>query len=151
MTMTENDISLIKKQWEIGVPIKQIVRNMPCSKGDAMKHLLKLQRDGVLPKRERKSGSVIVVAAYKSGMHNPYEIAETYGYKVGTVRNWLTKAKLSRGRPKHNWKEKPQSEKTKKILQCIENGMRSCDIAREFGVTKQWVSYLKTRSERDGQ
>ena len=147
--MTDFEIASIKRQWDAGVPIKQIVRTMPYPQKTALQHIWEMQRDGVLPKRERKRGCDLVVATYQSGMHNPYEIAETYGYKYSTVETWLKNAKLGRVRCDNgkNWKRTECSEKTEEIIKCLESGMGMSEIAKEFGVSRQWVYIIKKRSE----
>ncbi len=46
-------------------------------------------------------------------------------------------------------KDYPISETTKKIIQALRKGTRSqSDIAREFGVSRQWVSLVKYKQQR---
>jgi DNA invertase Pin-like site-specific DNA recombinase len=46
-------------------------------------------------------------------------------------------------------KDQPISETTKKIIQALQKGTRSqSDIAREFGVSRQWVSLVKGKQEK---
>ena len=152
--MTEQEIRSIKNQWEIGVSISKIVKTMPYPRSTAFRKIWELQQEGVLPPRERKRGRELAISAYKSGMKNPYEIAETYGYKVNSVKNWLSNARLCRERPAHNWKKGKQkqfSQRTKEILDCLKGGMGVNQTARFFGVSKQWVSNVKKRSENNGE
>ena len=148
--MTEYEILSIKHQWEAGVPVKQNVLTMPYKKSTSLQHIWKLQDEGVLPPRARKRGEDLIVEAYKNGMENPYELAETYGYSPNTVKAWLIRAKLGRTRPSQNWKKKKTSSQTKKIFQCLESGMGISETARKFGVSRQWVSAVKKRSEKNG-
>lgn len=148
--MTDFEIAALKRQWEAGVPIRQLVLMMPYKKTAAMKKIWQMQRDGILPERKRKRGADLVVEAYKRGVHNPYELAELYGYSSRSVKSWLSNARLGRKRPEHNWKKKDIDEKTKRILKCLESGMGVCETARKFGVSKQWVSAVKKRSENNG-
>lgn len=149
--MTEVEVLEIKKKWEAGVPIGQIVRTMPYKKSTALQYIWKLQRDGVIVKRARKRGRELVVDAYKNGMHNPYELAETYGYTHKTVQTYLSDAKL--GRPKHEngklWAKRPYDKRTEEILKCLESGMGVSETARRFGVSRQWVFAIKKRSEKE--
>jgi hypothetical protein len=49
-------------------------------------------------------------------------------------------------------KDYPISETTKKIMQALRKGTQSqSDIAREFGVSRQWVSLVKYKQERRRQ
>jgi transposase len=148
--MTEFEIASIKRQWEAGVPIKQIVLTMPYKQSSSLKYIWGLQRDGVLLPRQRKRGEDLVVEAYKNGMTNPYEIAEVYGYSADSVRIWLCRANLGRKRPEHNWKKKDTSAQTKAIIKCLKNGMSVSETAKKFGLTRQRVSAIKIRSEKNG-
>ena len=38
------------------------------------------------------------------------------------------------------------SDRTGEIIRCMQQGMSQIDIARKFGVTKQWVSKIKKRN-----
>ena len=154
--MTEQEIRSIKNQWEVGVSISKIVKTMPYQRATAFRKIWELQEKGVLPPRERKRGRELVIDAYKSGMKNPYEIAETYGYAINSVRNWLSNAGLNRDRPKKNWKktdcnQNHYSDRTKEILEHLRGGMGVNRVARVFGVSKQWVSAIKKRSENNGE
>ncbi|HEY5177137.1 MAG TPA: hypothetical protein VII95_16380 [Terriglobales bacterium] len=49
-------------------------------------------------------------------------------------------------------KDQPISETTKKIMQELRKGTRSqSDIAREFGVSRQWVSLVKAKEQKRRQ
>lgn len=147
--MTEREVENIKRQWEIGVPIGQIVRTMPYSQTTALRHIWELQNKGVLLPRKRKRGVDLVSEAYNRGMTNPHEIAETYGYTIRTVYEYLKRTNPHRERVKHNWKKRGFNEQTIEILKCLEKGMGVNETARKFGVTKQWVSVVKKRSEKN--
>ena len=149
--MSEIDKAMVVRLWNCGVPMKQIARTMPCSQIVARRTLLQMRNDGELPPRKRKRGADLVVAAYESGMHNPYEIAETYGYSPLTVKAWLQRAKVIKERAKHNWKKRDYNEQTRAILDSLESGTRICDICRQFGASRQWVYAVKKRSENNEQ
>ncbi len=149
--MTEFEISSIKKQWEAGVPIQQIVQTMPYKRRTAENYIWKLRVDGVLPERNKRNGKELVSKAYNSGIKNPYEIAEMYGYAPKSVQTWLSELNLHRERPKHNWKKVQHCEKTNEIMACLERGERVCELSRRFGVSKQWVSQLKKKMESENE
>lgn len=149
--MREADVLEIKKKWDAGVSMRQIIRTMPYKKHITARCIWELQNQGVLQERGRKNGMEAVVDTYKSGIHNPYEIAEMHGYTVSTVRTYLSKAKL--GRPLHengkNWVKRECDERTLEILASLESGVGVNETARRFGVSKQWVSFVKRRSEKE--
>ena len=151
--MTVYEIEAIKRQWEAGVAIEQIVRTMPYKRATAFRYVWELRREGVLPDRPRKNGRELVVEAYKSGMHNPYEIAEMYGFAYKTVTNYLSEAKLDRPQFENGklWVKRDYNSKTKKILDCLASGASISETARRFGVSRQWVSVVKKRSDEENE
>ena len=148
--LTEKDIADIKQKWEVGVSINRIIRSMPFSAIKARQLLNDMRTDGMLPPRERKNGTELVVAAYQSGVRNPYEIAEMLGYAHNTVVCYLNKTGVKRCRNATNWnKRKPTecSQQTKEIQRLLADGTKACEVAKMFGISKQRVSQIKKRSE----
>ena len=149
--MTDLERNEIKGKWDAGVSVQQIVRTMPYKRSTALRYLWEMQREGFLAKRERKRGRDFVVEAYNNGMHNPYEIAELFGYTHKTVTTYLTYAKLNRPRRENGklWVKRDCLDRTKEIIKCLESGVGVSETARRFGVTRQWVSVIKKRSEKE--
>lgn len=144
--MTESDKALIIRLWNGGVPIAEICKMLPYKAMNIKQMVGELRKDGTLPPRERGNKRQLVVDAYNGGMTNPYEIAETYGLTYGTVKGYLSQAGLKRPYPKHHYRPKPNGEKTAQILASLETKSQS-EVARQFGVSRQWVSALKKRME----
>ena len=102
----------IKRQiillWESGETVSKICRLMPRREGTVRRIIKEMQESGEL--KERGSIAEItkqkVINLYKNGQTNPYEIANAFGLSVNTVNGILSKAKLHRDRPKHNYKPK---------------------------------------------
>ena len=149
--MKEYEVQMIKRQWDAGVPIKQIARQMPYKMQTSLRYIWRLQREGVIERRVRKRGADLIASAYHSGITNPYELADMYGYKIGTIYAYLRDAGIRRNRPAKNWKKVEKSKKTKEIIACLKSGVGVCETARRFGVTKQWVSLVKKREERENE
>lgn len=90
-----------------------------------------------------------VLEAYNEGLTNPYEIAFVAGCSVLTVGEYLRKNNIYRGHPKKNYTKRKKQERNKKaksiiseLLECKKSGSQ---IAREYGVSKQYVSELKIK------
>lgn len=148
--LTDFEVEVLKRQWEAGVPIKQIVKMMPYKQSRSLNYIWDLQKNGVLQKRRRKNGQSLILDAYNNGMTNPYEISDVYGYKPETVKKYLRFVGVHRNRPPANWKQKEKSDKTKEILECLEKGVKMSEIAKMYGVSRQWVFIVKRRSENGG-
>lgn len=144
--MTASDKTLIIRLWTGGVPIAEICKMLPYKAMHIKEMVGELRKDGTLPPRERGNKRQLVVDAYNGGMTNPYEIAETYGLTYGTVKAYLFRAGLKRPHPKHQYRPKSNGEKTAQILAALANKTQS-EVARQFGVSRQWVSALKKRTE----
>lgn len=142
--MTENDKAYIIKLWNAKVPIYRIIRMLPYKANTVREMVRELKKDGTLQPRDRTSTEAIV-NAYKSGMTNPHEIAETYGVSINTVYSYLSRSRVKMTRPHHNRKKDPQSLA---IIAEIKTGKSNAEIARQFGVTRQWVYELKRRMEQ---
>ncbi len=144
--MTENDKSLIIRLWNGGVPIAEICKMLPYKAFHIKQMVGELRTDGTLPPRERGNKRQLVVDAYNGGMTNPYEIAETYGLTCGTVKLYLWEGGVQRPYPKKHYRPKPITDKSMEILDALETQTQS-EVARKFGVSRQWVSALKKRME----
>lgn len=147
--MTESERSAIKRMWDAGVSQEKIIQTMPMSRTAAIKVLKTLRYEGFLPPRKRKRGQVLVAEAYRSGITNPYELSEKYGYTIKTVAAYLRSEGIQRKRGKRSWKEIDPSERTKKIRECLENGASMSEVARMFNVSRQWVFIVKERYLKD--
>jgi DNA-binding NarL/FixJ family response regulator len=135
---------------ENGCKIKQILRALPYSEKKGLTIIQRLKKEGAVPKRKTTSKE-LVLCAYNSGIKNPYEIAEKYGYSVNTVQTILSQAKLKRQRPKKNFKYRGTSEisklseKTQNILEAVQDGISPKKVATMYGVTRQYVYVLKAK------
>ncbi len=144
--MTESDKSLIIRLWNGGVPIAEICKMLPYKALHIKQMVGELRKDGTLSPRVRGNKRQLVVDAYNGGMTNPYEIAETYGLTYGTVRHYLFKGGVKRPYPKRQYRPKPTTDKTMEILAALETKSQ-IEVARQFGVSRQYVSALKKRME----
>lgn len=88
------------------------------------------------PYRPRPKGAKIVIAEYKSGITDYKELAEKTGYTLKTVLEYLHKY----------WQvDRKHCITTKKILEELKEGKRQSDIARDYNVSRQYVSKVKKK------
>lgn len=144
--MTESDKSLIIRLWNGGVPVTQIPKMLPYKLCEGKAMVAELRANGTLAPRTRESKQELVASAYRNGMKNPYEIAETYGLTYTTVRHYLLRSGIKRPYPKKQYRPKGSQERTKQILAALSEKSQS-EVARQFGVSRQYVSALKKRME----
>lgn len=146
--LTDKERDLIIKLWEANVPERQIVNSLPFNVSACKKEIEKMKEENILPKRNRGENTVQkILTAYKSGITNPYVLAETYGYSIHTINNILVGAKLQRTRPEKNHKKRKVliTENQKKIISEIQSGRSLASIARDFGVSRQRVFAIKKK------
>ncbi len=136
--------NLIIQLWKNGSSISQIIRMLPYSANEARDIIHMLIDNGTLQKKDRQYGYKKAIAMYETEK-NPYVIAENLGLKPTTVQTILSNAKLIGHRPEHNYKKrKPTNistltDKTKAIIIELQKGDKHSKIAKEQGVSRQYV------------
>lgn len=146
--MTEQEIKLIKVLWESGKGVGEIARLLPYKEYIGKRQIQEMKRNGILQGRSGKSQANIqgrVLKAYQGGITNPYEIAEVLQMDVRYVNGILTKAKLNRQRPKHNYRQRKLCANTQAIITALRSGKRVREICDEFGVSSQYVYQVKDK------
>lgn len=146
--MTEQDKNLIIRLWESGEPSSSIVRLLPYDTQTAKSMVMELRQNGVLKGRSGKTSTKTwekVLRAYKDGIINPYDLAEMFGLKVGTINTILSNSRLDRKRPKRNYKQFPLCEKTQQIITEIQSGKPLREIAKNHGTSRQYVHKIKNK------
>lgn len=151
--MTENDKNLIVSLWENGEPISHIIKMLPYSTETARQMIVDLRKNNVLKleNRSNRAGGWRIVKMYNDGITNPYEIAEKLNYSINTVQIVLSKAKLGRERPKHNYKKTRTltydelCDNSRKIIDLLKIGKDCTEIARMLGCTRQNVFIIKKK------
>ena len=148
--MNEMYENLIKSLWENGEKEDSIIKMLPFDKQTSQQMIDCLKKKGViLENRKRKSiedTKKLILEAYQSGMTNPYEIAEKYGYSKNTITTYLVELHLGRKRPAHNYNKSRQyslSKKTESIIESLKSGLKSKEIQEMYKVSRQYVHYVK--------
>lgn len=152
--MTESEIKLVERLWASGKGIGEIARLLPYKEYIARQEIRELKRNGVLKGRSGKSRAntqARVLQAYNDGITNPYEIAELCGCCYGYVNTILSNAKLGRGKPKRNYKQRKVCENTQAIITALRSGKRVREICAEFGVSTQYVYEVKNKFVKEQQ
>jgi transposase len=87
-------------------------------------------------------GARIIFAEYDKGTTSIEELSKKTGYAKGTIYGYL----YAFGKTNQRnicFNKMRISNKTRQIIEHINNGERGVDIAKKFGVTRQWVSKIK--------
>lgn len=146
MIMTQQDRELIIRLWNNRMSINKIVRMLPYKPTVARQYVKEVKESGALKAENRvPTQREIVVTAYKNGMTSPHEISETFDINYNCVQTYLKDAKLQRKRPPKNYKKRNAPERRQQIITAINGGKSNAEIAREFGVTRQWVFYIRKK------
>lgn len=149
--MTQQDRELIIRLWNNRMSINKIVRMLPYKPTVAKQYVKEVKESSELKAENRApTQREIVVTAYKNGMTNPHEIAEHFGYNFDTVQTFLARAKLNRKRPPKNYKQRTGVDRTQQIITAINDGKSNAEIARQFGVTRQWVYTIRKKYVEQG-
>jgi DNA-binding CsgD family transcriptional regulator len=144
--MTENERKKIADCLESGMNITQTRQLMAMTSAEFTRAIAEMRRNGELPKR--KSGKERIAEAVARGETNPYELAETYGYTVGTIRHYKSVNEKT-GRPKRNYKHSPRTLAIYADLK--EGNLTTAEIARKHGIKWQSVHKLRRKLEADGE
>lgn len=146
--MDENEKKIVIKLWNNGETISTIAKLLPYKEYIATKKIQELKKMNVLDGRSGKTKEKTtekVLATYKNTTTNPYEIAEILDLSIRTVNGILCEAKLERVRPKHNYKKKEISYRTKLILNDLKSGVNPRKIAKKYDVSTQYVYQTRNR------
>ena len=152
--MTEQDKNLIVRLWDSGEPASAIVRLLPYDTQTAKSMMMELRQNGVLKGRSGKTATKTwekVLRAYNDGITSPYDLAEMFGLKVGTINTILSNSGLHRKKPKHNYNPFPLCDKTKEIITEIESGKPLHEIAKAHGTSRQYVHRVKNKYVKEQQ
>lgn len=149
--MREEAIKQLCRLWENGESLIAIYRLLPYKPREIRQELAKLRQNGVLGERTQVGRSISrekILQAYKGGK-TPTDIANELGCSSVTVYTALREQGIAVERPKHYKKRTVKvgmlCDKTQAIIKCLQEGKRACEVAKEFGVSKQYVSFIKHR------
>jgi transposase len=143
--MTESEIKTVKSLWDSGVSLERIYRMLPYYRYDAYKQVKELRDKGVLkPRRDKTKRMVKAIAhAWQTETKDPNELAVMFGYAVSTINTYLQRSGVREGkRQPHNFNHCP---KTNDIVDELREGAAICEIAKKFGVSRQYVFKVKKR------
>jgi len=148
--MTESEKRTIKRLWEARVSLEQIYQMLPYTRYQAMKIIKQLRAEGFLKPRKKMGATVKAVAsAWETETKNPRELAQMFGLSEKTIREYLVQSGVRQGaRPRFNYRH---SDKTDAISAEIKNGTRLSEIAKKYGVSRQWVYQIKNKLEGEDE
>ena len=146
--MTEREKQDLKTMWEQGVPISQIVRLFPYKEYLVRGEIKSLKKSGFLPARDAfVAVSEGVTSQYIDGM-DARQIANDHGCSVRKIYYILEKNGVNRKKTQNFVKGKC-AEKTEAIKEAIKCKKSLSEIARDFGVSRQYVHQIKQKMESD--
>lgn len=141
--VTEQEKTKIASLWKDGMPLEQIRQLFGVSRTEFNKEVKEMKKQKIFP-NERIKLEDRVVQEYLLGERNPYNIAKNLNTTIGTVRVYLCKNNLKLGKKTKHY---ICCEKTNEIKSAIEEGsLSSSEIAKIFGVSRQYVNELKIKS-----
>ena len=150
--MTQNERRQIISLWQSGVSLQKIYRMLPYRRCDAVRMLNKLRQDGTLKPRKKKKENTIKMLgdAWKSGITDIKELSEMFGSTEQTTIAYLSKSGARENkRPPHNHTKKQLNKKAEAIMEVLKEGKPLSTVAKEFGVSRQYVFQLKERLEKE--
>ena len=146
--MTESDKRQIISLWESGVPLEQIYQTLPYRRYHCLKMVQELRADGTLKPRKKTERAIELVAlAWQTETKDIAELAEMFGYSPATIDKYLQYSGAREGKRQPN--SYKISQKTHEIVAEIKNGTSLSQVARDFGVSRQYVHQIKTRLEKE--
>jgi transposase len=146
--MTESDKRQIISLWESGVALEQIYQMLPYKRYDALKMVRELRADGTLKPRKKTERAIELVAlAWQTETKDIDELAEMFGYTAETIKTYLVKSGVRGGKRDHATYK--VSDKTHEIIAELETNTSLSEIARKFGVSRQYVHQIKIRLEKE--
>lgn len=147
--MSEEAIKQLCRLWENGESLTTIYRLLPNKPREIRQELAKLRQNGILGERTQVRRSISrekILQAYNCGK-TPIEIANKLECSTTTVYTALREQGIMLERPKHYKKREVKvgmlCDKTQAIIKCMQEGKRACEISKEFGVSRQYVSIIK--------
>ena len=146
--MYEEEKKKIAEYRSSGLTLEQIGRLLPIKQKKYLEIVSEMRKSGELPK-QRKFGYEKVAEACREGEVNPYVIAERYGLKVKTVRDYkrICGVVETAKRPKRNYRH---CDKTEAIMSAFKEGDYTvAEVAKRFGVSWTYAKKLKRKLEED--
>lgn len=146
--MTDYERQQIKRLWCAKVPIKEIVRMLPCTERKARAYINEMRESGELKAEDRKRDlKKVLTEMFDSGMTVEEVCSEL---KIDTVTLYcycsIHKVAIKRSK-KYKKRIQPKvedlCEKTQKIVADLQSGLSNIEVARLNGVSRQHVSKIK--------
>ena len=151
--MTQSEKRQVKALWESGVSLSKIYRMLPYSRYRAILNVNYLRKNGTLKPRANKSQEAKIKSigeAWKNGTTDIKELSEMFGYSELTTKAYLSKSGVrQKKRPPHNYKKQELNGKAKAIMGALKEGKPMTKVAKEFGVSRQYVFQLKERLDKE--
>lgn len=148
--MTQNERRQIITLWESGVSVNKIYQMLPYGRRKAISMVAALKSEGVLKPRSKLEIAIKnVVYLWENETKDPHEIAKITGYTFKTTQRYLCLSGVRNGAyPTRQFKPKQLNDKAQAIMEALKEGKPMTKVAKEFGVSRQYVFQLKERLEK---
>jgi hypothetical protein len=150
--MLESDIEQLIKLYNDNHRVSYIVREFPEYSIYEIKSTIdELVNDGILQPRNTEKRYESLINDYLNEQMNPKQLMEKYKYTIHTIYKILHQynIKITRGTKNYNKRKKTKiedlSQHTKEILLDINNNLTTGELREKYGITRQYVSYLKNK------
>ena len=150
--ITEQHQQAIASMWKLGVTKQTIAHSFPYRPAYIYRYLKGALKRGVLPKRSLKDYTKYkIITLYKGGLTSIYDICEAVQRCRRVVVETLVEEGLITNKPEHKYKKRAISSKTEQIIDEICEGNKTISqIARDYGVSRQYVSWLAKKLKEIG-
>lgn len=137
--MMDKEIEQVKKMWEQGFTATQISRVLPYKEYVTKAEIRQLKKEGILPPHSITEIRNKTICKEFEKNKNLREISEKFGVSIWLVRNVLGRCGVKHPRIMNF----TPNEKKEQIIEDLENGMTMSEIAKNHGVSRQYVHQIK--------
>lgn len=149
MRITEQDKATLIELWNNRLSPEKIGKLLPYKVGTIRRTTRELLEDGTLNRANRiQSKRDRIANMYLSGVTDIGELAEMFEVEISYVIQGLKHNNIEHQRNTVYKKRKPNAridERTQAIIDELKNGKKQSKIAKQFGVSPQWVFSIKKR------
>ena len=135
----DKEIEQVKKMWEQGFTATQISRVLPYKEYVTKAEIRQLKKEGILPPHSITEIRNKTICKEFEKNKNLREISEKFGVSIWLVRNVLGRCGVKHPRIMNF----TPNEKKEQIIEDLENGMTMSEIAKNHGVSRQYVHQIK--------
>lgn len=142
-SFTDKELEQVKNMWEQGSTATQIARVLPYKEYVTRAEIRQLKKEGVLPPHSITEIRNKTICEEFEKNKNLKEIADKLGLSLWLVRNVLGRCGVKHPRIMNF----TPNERKQQIIEDLENGNSLSKIAKNHGVSRQYVHQIKKEME----